>query len=339
MSLQYNILWLDDRIEDYQKLGFDTDLKDYVKSLFFDPHIDMFENAETAEQTLKSRKYDVIFSDYNIDEHKDKNGDVFITDIRKQNVNTEVLFYSAQKDLPQMNIDRISFFKLQSEKAYGELEKKMKSVIDLTIEKLNNLTSLRGLVMAEVSELDSLMEEIIINYYSNKIPNSKEWDSFKSHIIKKYVQKTALERIIKGKITQKKEDGSTEEKDCPKSCSHIWMNASTIDEIIFNLDFDSSKKAHTISEIVKTIKLSKDYLFSEYEKEIIQIRNNLAHSKSETQNGKEVLVTKKFGKLVFTQEEFIKIRKNIKKYHELFSELQEKMNAQSQPNSNTGTNQ
>ena len=325
MSLQYNILWLDDRIEEYQTLEIDTELKEYVETLFFEPHIYMYESVEEAVQNSTKRKYDVIFSDFNINE--DKNGKDFIIDIRNKNVNAEVLFYSAQRIPPETGMDRISFLKLHSDISYEDLKTKMKKVIDLTIEKLTDLTNLRGLVMSEVSELDSFMEEIIQKYYSNKSIESEEWKLFKSHIIRD-IQKSALKRIKEGKIIQNKNDGSTEVIDCPKSCTHIWMNANTIDEIISNFEFDSSKKAHTISEILKKIKISQNYSFSEYDKEIIQVRNNLAHSKSEQKDGNEILVTKKFGEMLFTQDSFIIIRKNIKKYHDIFRELQLKVNTE-----------
>ena len=109
-----------------------------------------------------SKKYDVIFSDYNIGENKD--GQDFITDIRKSNVNAEVLFYSALHNPPALGLDRISFLRLSSSSAYDDLKAKMKSMIDLTLEKLNDLTNLRGLVMAEVSELDIMMKQIVYHY-------------------------------------------------------------------------------------------------------------------------------------------------------------------------------
>ena len=49
----------------------------------------------------------------------------------------EVLFYSALHEPPAKGWDRISFLRLQSADAYEELKTKMKSVIDLTVEKLH----------------------------------------------------------------------------------------------------------------------------------------------------------------------------------------------------------
>lgn len=128
MSLQYNILWVDDRKDEYQTLEIDKELENYLNDLFFEPHIYMYENVEEAEKKLSQIKYDVIFSDYNIGENK--NGKDFIIDIRKLNVKAEILFYSAQEKPPATEMDRISFLQLQSNTAYEELKDKMKSVID-----------------------------------------------------------------------------------------------------------------------------------------------------------------------------------------------------------------
>lgn len=316
MSLQYNILWVDDRKEDYQLLDMDKDIESYVRELFFIPHIDFFDNVEDAEKSAKSKKYDVIFSDYNIEEQKD--GQAFITDIRNNSVNAEILFYSALHEPPAKGWDRISFLRLQSVDSYDELKLKMKSVIKLTVEKLNDLNNLRGLVMAEVSELDNLMENVIHEFYSKKTPNSSEWNDFKKKIIKE-IQKTALRKIKKGAI-----DGIG---DCPKNCSHVWMDAKNIDDIISKFEFDSSKKAHTINEILRKVQISKKFVFKDYDDCIIQVRNNLAHSESIVRKGKEVLVTRKNGEVVFTESKFNTIRKNIVKFHELFEELLEAVKA------------
>ena len=319
MSLQYNILWVDDRKDEYQTLEIDKELENYLNDLFFEPHIYMYENVEEAEKNLSQIKYDVIFSDYNIGENK--NGKDFIIDIRKLNVKAEILFYSAQEKPPATEMDRISFLQLQSNTAYEELKDKMKSVIALTVEKLNDLTNLRGLVMAEVSELDTMMEEIIKKYYLGKETNSKEWLNFQKRII------AGVEKNTKKKILPKvsKTDKNEEKEHCVKDCFHIWSKAESIEDIISEFEFDSSKKAHTIHIIAEEIFDYKIFTCSEYETEIIQVRNNLAHSKSVIKDGVEVLVTKKKGDIDFNQDSFIKIRRDIKKYLEIFEKIEEKI--------------
>lgn len=323
MSLQYNILWVDDRKEDYQILDMDKDIESYVKDLFFIPHIDFFDNVEDAVKSAKSKKYDVIFSDYNIEEQKD--GQAFITEIRNNNVKAEVLFYSALHEPPAKGWDRISFLRLQSADAYEDLKTKMKSVIDLTIEKLNDLTNLRGLVMAEVSELDNLMEDIIREFYSKKKSDSVEWNDFKKKVIKE-AQKSTLKKIKNGVVDIVKKDGrkkdvTIEKGECPKNCTHVWMGAKNIDEVISNFEFDSSKKAHTINEILRKVTISKKFVFKDYDENIIKVRNDLAHSRSVMKKGQEILATKKKGEKSFAESDLVAIRKSIVKYHELFEEL------------------
>lgn len=325
MSLQYNILWVDDRKEDFQLLDIDKDIESYVRGLFFIPHIDFFDNVEDAVKSSRSKKYDVIFSDYNIEEQKD--GQAFITEIRNNNVKAEVLFYSALHEPPAKGWDRISFLRLQSADAYEDLKTKMKSVIDLTIEKLNDLTNLRGLVMAEVSELDNLMEDIIREFYSKKKSDSVEWNDLKKKVIKE-AQKSTLKKIKNGVVDIVKKDGrkkdvTIEKGECPKNCTHVWMDAKNIDEVISNFEFDSSKKAHTINEILRKVTISKKFVFKDYDENIIKVRNDLAHSRSVMKKGQEILATKKKGEKSFTESDLIAIRKSIVKYHELFEELLE----------------
>ncbi|MDD5942885.1 response regulator [Fibrobacter sp.] len=322
MSLKYKILWVDDHKDDFAKE--EKSLHKFIKSLFYEPQIDFCEDLESAEEFVNSDKYDVIFSDYNIDEDR---GDDFISFIRDNSVNTEVLFYSGQSELPDKKLDRVSFFFENTTRWEDKLLKKMKDLILLTVGKMNDLNNLRGLVMAEVSELDNLMEDIIREFYSKKGSASTEWTDFKNKIIKE-IQKSTLKKVKKGLVdiikANDNEKGFIVEKgECPKNCTHVWMNAKNIEEILSNFDFDSSKKAHTINEILRKVSISRKFIFKDYDENIIQIRNNLAHSKSVMIKGKEVLATKKKGDIIFTEKDFVTIRKSIAYHHELFEELLE----------------
>ena len=306
MSLQYNILWLDDRIEEYQTLEIDTELKEYVESLFFEPHIYMYEAVDDAVQNSTKRKYDVIFSDFNINENK--TGKDFISDIRNKNVNAEVLFYSAQQTPPETGVDRISFLKLHSDTSYEDLKNKMKVVINLTVEKLNDLTNLRGLVMSEVSELDDLMKTIVASYCNNSCEDEKE-----------------LRNYIIGKIEKRiKESLDVSQVKCEKKCIHEWKN-KTIQEVVFEQNFDSYTTARALNHIIEKKTLGVDRFLSDYNAEIIQNRNELAHCKAlQKKNGCQVLSTKK-GEKEFNENDINKIRRNIIKYHKMFEEIREKI--------------
>ena len=315
MSLRYKILWVDDHKDDFAKE--EKSLQKFVKSLFFEPQIDFCEDLESAKEFVNSDKYDVIFSDYNIDEDR---GDDFISFIRDNSVNTEVLFYSGQSELPDKKLDRVSFFFESTTRWEDKLLKKMKDLISLSVGKMNDLNNLRGLVMAEVSELDNLMEDIIREYYSKKSSDSPEWKRFKNHVIKD-MHKSTLRKIKNGFFNIEKEPNQTEIKKCEKNCTHIWMDAENIEEILPHFEFDSEKKARTIHEIVK----KNNIVFShdDYKNDIIVTRNDLAHSKSVLKRGKEVLETKISGTVTFSESKFVAIRQNIVKYHEIFDKLLE----------------
>ena len=305
MSLQYNILWLDDRIEEYQTLEIDTELKEYVESLFFEPHIYLYESVDDAIQNSIKRKYDVIFSDYNINENK--TGKDFIVDIRNRNINAEVLFYSAQQTPPETGLDRISFLKLHSDNSYEDLKNKMKLVINLTVEKLKDLTNLRGLVMSEVSELDVLMKDIVAEYCKKSEKDEKE-----------------LRKYIIGKIEERvKKSLDVSQSNCDKKCFHEWKNKA-IQEVVFEQSFDYTT-ARVINHIIDKKKLDIEKFLSNYNLEIIQNRNELAHCKAVLQeNGNEILSTKN-GEKEFTTETINEIRKNIIKYHRMFEALSKKI--------------
>lgn len=314
MSLKYKILWVDDDKKSFAKE--EKSLHKFIKSLFFEPQIDFCEDLDSAKEYVNSDKYDVIFSDYNIDEDR---GDDFISFIRDNSVNTEVLFYSGQSELPDKKLDRVSFFFENTTRWEDKLLKKMKDLVLLTVGKMNDLNNLRGLVMAEVSELDNLMEDIIREFYSKKSSDSPEWKRFKNHVIKD-MHKSSLRKIKNGFLSIGDAPNQIEKK-CEKNCTHIWMDAENIEEILPHFEFDSEKKARTIHEIAK----KNNIVFShdDYKKDIIETRNDLAHSKSVLKRGKEVLETKKRGAISFTEGKFVTIRQNIAKYHELFVKLLE----------------
>lgn len=304
--MKYNILWVDDRKDEFEELDYPSILHRYVSDLCFEPSVNFYESIEEAKTAIRTTKYDVIFSDYNIG--STDRGDDFIAYIREQNVNTEILFYSALENVPKLNLDRISFFNIPTPNGNPKLLEKMKSLISLTIEKLADLQIIRGIVMAEVSELDNMMEKIIINYFTDSEGNSRiEREPIFNELMDKF--DTDLRNNLK-----------KPESDCSKKCFHK-IRQKSIKEIVGNLFFESYKKARTISKILEIEKVIHNNFLENYKSEIIDVRNMLAHCESQLIEGKEVLITKKGNSEVFDNEKFISIRKNILKYHDLFKNL------------------
>ena len=279
MSLSYKILWIDI------------------------PTIHFFETIGEANISLQNQKYDVIFSDYNINEEK---GNDFIKSARKNNVHTEILFYSGQTQLPSDNLDRVTFFfSSHSRFWYENLLNKMKELISFTVEKLQDMTTLRGFVMSEVCELDNKMNDIIMYYFVAQHSDDK-LKLFQEKIVKSF-EKSIKDQLNKTNCNE-------------KNCKHKWYEKE-IKDIVSKRDFDSSKKAKTIELICKTLNNKNEFYEKNYVDEILKVRNELAHCKSIYQNGEEVLKTKDNENKVFKKQDLDNIRKNIQKYHKIFDDL------------------
>ena len=111
MKLNYKILWVDDKIESIISLGIKDHIQNHLENLEFITTIDCYETSKLAEEIIKKTKYDLILSDFEVDEGEQK-ADALIKTIRSFEIFTEVLFYSGLPGFNQsmIGVDRISFF-------------------------------------------------------------------------------------------------------------------------------------------------------------------------------------------------------------------------------------
>jgi len=307
MKLHYRILWIDDQIEDYIDLGIKSEFEAYLSSLGFKPTVQTFENGKKAEEAIQTVNFDLILSDYNI-QGGDDQGDVLIQKIRDGGVFTEVLFYSAQSNFEEiaksLYRDRVSFFSLINDEGMREFRERVFRLIRLTIAKLQELNSIRGLVMAETSELDNTVVDILTTFFSEQ---SDEATSLRAYIIK----------AIK-ESTQGNQDRAAKLDD--------FESASILKERIF----DADKKARAIGKLLKLKKLDQEEPFKNfydnYKADVIDKRNDLAHAKSDTIDGVEYLIlSRKDGEHPekFDQEKCIEIRKNLQKHADILKKIRE----------------
>lgn len=314
MRLKYRILWVDDRKSTFEGLEYDKNIQTYIQELFFEPNLVFCETAEEAKSYISTAKFDVIFSDYNIgDGDSMEKGDDFISHVREQNVNTEILFYSAQNTVPKLDIDRISFFSIPAQDGYSRLFEKMTNLVDLTVEKLRDLTSIRGLVMAETSELDKLMEDIVLCYF---VKNGSE------------ERNSTFNLILNGLETDHKNKLKKPADNCGYGCTHSIRDNKNISKMVASRDFESSRKARSINKIVEVEQLEldgiKNTFYNDYLEDIIKTRNDLAHSRSEIKNGVEVLITQKApNEVVFDEGKFKEIRKTILFYEHILNKIRQ----------------
>ncbi len=307
MNLKYNLLWIEN----------DKDWKDSVEEdIKFMVENNAFQyvcyNCKQEEKGLDYNAYDLILMDLNLDSQP--SGDQLIKKIRDNGIYTDVIFYSSgglktiKQKAHDLNLEGVYF----SGRDSAQFVEKVCKVIETTIRKVQDLNNLRGLVMAEVSELDALMQNILECYFTTPERLDRLHDK---------VTKNREETLHKSLV-------NSDPGKCDKQCTLTLrsMNIENIAKI-----YDSSQKAHAIHDILKTINVDGKFdivikkFCQTYTEDIIDVRNNLAHCESKEDNGVNYLRTRK-GNVTFSMEDFKRIRRNIGKYNKLFNEILQSLN-------------
>lgn len=316
MRIDYRILWFEDNAFSYStKKAF---VKDIVEGFGFNFVEPQNEIDDSNVESISYDMFDLIIADMSL--ANGTTGMKLIDAIRKKSVFTEVLFYSSngekavREELAKYEIDGAYCSGRDNE----DFEYKVREVVYTIIKKTQDLNNLRGLVMAETSELDKKMEDISFCYFvQNK---SQESDSVFNEILKK-IESDYLQNLSKSTM-------------CDKKCTHK-IRKKAIEEIINSLAFDSARKARTINKLIERVNFQiKDYgiedtFYNAYLEDIIRTRNLLAHSQSMINDkGYEILVSKLDGTEIFFDDKKMKdIRQRILLYEKLLDDLYNSLNA------------
>ena len=167
MQLHYNIIWIDDEIDKIVEVGDVDRVNEFLRERAFTPYIRTLKGGVGIEEYFAQTSFDLIISDLSIEDGH--HGDDIIKKIRDDNIFTEVLFYSSQNDLQTiaqklLTVDRISFHS-----GRRGLVDKIERLIELSIGKLLELNATRGLITAETSDLDVIIEAITMSLVSDKL--------------------------------------------------------------------------------------------------------------------------------------------------------------------------
>lgn len=290
MKLEYKILWLDDKKSDIISDEFNKEIIEHLEDKNFIPKIDLESNEKDFLNKLNSSEYDLILTDFNLNEG-DRDGKQIVEEIRKQSIFTEIMFYSAQGSVIDTNkLDRITF--LDTSKTggnhYQEVIDKAKKLIDLTIRKFEHIIVMRGMIMHETSSLDVMMNKYVKNYIES-ITNDEEKEGIFKEIFTE-IEKNAKEKYDKAQT---------------KNYKKILKD---------NVLFSASQKIMALGKILQAS--GKEDFSEDYKKEIINIRNQFAHTDiSIDEQGQEYFKVKIEGIERILDEDLCKdIRKNINKH-------------------------
>lgn len=301
MRINYKILWLDDDKE-FLDNGREEYVREYIQSKGFNPYIQHYYSVNDAETNKeKYDNYDLILSDFNLD--PTKTGAFFINLIRKKKIITEILLYSAK------NID---YNKMFNEYGYldrvticdtiRDIDDVILKLIDITIKKTQDISSLRGLIMSETTAIDNYIEKIILEISSIT--------KFKDIVLNCRINETGKIRenlVKKFKLIDSKKYGQVYK-------DNMLFSAKPKYDLLYEIINIISEDDENLQGILKRI--------SNYDK-IIRIRNEFGHCEQLVrEDGTEYLKVKEIEK-EYDEQECIRLRKSIREYNLVFEELHE----------------
>lgn len=302
MRLLYNILWVENE-KDWLEPSLDF-VRDIIEENGFE--LNYLEKSSEAEiESLLQEKeplkeFDLILVDFQLD--GGDRGNKIIENIRNHNIYTDVIFYSQDTEGVRQAIkDHWLDGIYCSSRNRDDFQNKFEKVFKTTIKKIQHISTMRGLVLSETSQLDNIIEEILVNFFANR---SEE----EQLILKKYIIKDLLTDSHKSnsaKISALKDDMKNE-------------------ELVSHRLFDAYKKMRTTGKILEILNkkgvIDKTTFIKEYGEEVIDMRNNLAHANEGISNGKKVLKTIK-GDREFDEQACIEVRNNLKKHFDYLTSI------------------
>ena len=312
MKLKYKILWVEDEKESIQikaknirlylenEYGFEC-LSDDITILDYEEFETNYIDDNKIKTGTNIEQFDLVLVDFNLGEVQ-HTGDKLIKVVRDGNIYSEILFYSSDLDSLKEKLDK-HFIDGIFTSNRDELEDKVKKLIRVTIKKVQDVNNLRGLIMAEVAELDRIKKSIILKYNQNNTE------------LKKYIKNDIFEKI--------NNDLSDLECVIDANCAPDKIN---IQKLLNSFFYDSFKKSRTVFKIKRLDNncSSIPFVHQDYYDKVIKKRNVFAHEEEQVRDdGSKYLDYPNKEPLEFTTEHCIEIRQDIKKYKKLLLEIEQ----------------
>lgn len=298
MQLKYKVLWIDDEPLTASILRVERHIKNQF--MFIPEILKISSEDEFEKMNLDYKDFDLVLLDYQL--ANEKTTEKILEQIKSKSFYSEICFYSSKVkflDYVRKNIEMFEGVYFQ-EGRIGLIEK-IKEIINLTLKKTQDINNLRGLVMAETGDLDSLKEEILELFFNS---NASSKEEIKTNIIDKLKEnKTNLTELI----------------------NSLEDDTDSVFIKFFKDKADFSTKSTNIHRINKNLKNEKSFDHETFRKEILEPRNNLAHVKEEIKEGKKVLLGKK-STLIFSHKYCSEMRGKILNYKKILEEIKNELN-------------
>lgn len=293
MRLKFSVLWFDDNEVYLDSVDLDG-LKSDVHSWGFDPEITMVKTPDEFTRHMPFEKFDLIVVDQNLENYPD--GQEFIAELRNNAVYTEVIFYTAGNASELWNAIRDRQLEGVFVSNRNDILSKITRIGYQSIRKVLDLENMRGIVMAEVGELDHVLDEIITIGMSSL--------------------STDQQLLI---FTRFHTEFNKQSQQLNERLDAFLKNPEIVE--MLNL-CDSNKRWQNFNRLWKQHeKLKIRERIGEFDRDVLYPRNFLAHGKPEFFEDGSVLFRHKGKEFLFNSDEGLKLRQTILRYKDMFSEI------------------
>lgn len=295
MKLKYQILWFENEPTWFEPNK--VPIENYLLKKGFQLDVVNLKGDENWENLVNLEEFDLIIVDLKL--KNQEMGDKLIQKIRDKDVFTEIIFYSQDGEskvreiISNEGIDGVYCSGRESD----DFEKTTIKVIETTIKKIQDLNNLRGLVMAEVSNLDVLLFRTIEKYHNGLDPEG----------IRELLKKIK-EKIINRLDEKKKKISRFNGLDDFGKNPHYLETYSrwTLIKGILN---EKNNPSNNLTGVIT--------IFNSFDEEIAKLRNKLAHIEETSEDGKIVLKTPNSDEaFIFNHEKCDEVRGNLIKHRE-----------------------
>ncbi len=160
MKLTYRVLWFDDNDEFFNSLDLEY-LNQTISSWGFVPVVKLVTTAQDFHAEAPYSDYDLLVVDYHLDGIGE--GQDFIGNVREQQVFTEIIFYSSNSTEELWNEVRDNKLEGIFIANRANVVPRIISVGKQSLRKVLDLENMRGIVMAEVGDLDLSIGRVILS--------------------------------------------------------------------------------------------------------------------------------------------------------------------------------
>jgi hypothetical protein len=285
------VLWFDDNPEFFSSLDLD-DLEAEIRSWGFVPNIIQVTTPDGFNQHSPFEKFDIIVVDYNLEEYGE--GQDFIERLRAHQVFTEVIFYSSGN--ASVLWDAIRDKKLEGVfvDTKPTIQSKIIKVGQQAVRKVLDLENMRGIVMAEVGELDRILDEIFVAGMESLSQSERDaiFSKFYENAEKQVQEKT---EALLG-----------------------WGKNRTVEDMLCFCDSDKRWQNYRRLSKRNSRVTKSDW---DYPDEVLRPRNFLAHGKPKPHPEGGYTFSFNNKDYLFDESESRDLRQRILKYKEFFSEV------------------